>query len=192
MSTKKESDKTTTRSSTDDTARVETTTYRSPTSSLSEQHHSVERALDETRDNIRRTIEEARRDIPRNTQAINDCQEQYLRAAREITDEFLNSQKEIVKSLQSTLAPYIENGYQEFWNKWASPQKAAEIYARTVSNFADNAIVTTRIANNVMFANMEALKTIIEHRKDDVKQCSRMAVNTVKTFEQASRSAANP
>jgi hypothetical protein len=171
---------------------VETTTYRSPTSSLSEQHHSVEKALDETRDNIRRTIEEARRDIPRNTQAINDCQEQYLRSAMEITDEFLNSQKEIVKSVQSTLAPYIENGYQEFWNKWASPQKAAEIYARIVSNFADNAIVTTRIANNVMFANMEALKTIIEHRKHDVKEFSRMAVNTAKTFEQASRSAANP
>jgi hypothetical protein len=64
------------------------------------------------------------------------------------------------------------------WNNWASPQKAAEIYARTVSNFADNSIVTTRIANNAMFANMEALKTIIEHRRDDVKEFSRMAVNT--------------
>src|SRR5215467_10235592 len=193
MSTKKESDKTTTRASgADDTARVETTTYRPPTSSFSEHHHSVERALDETRDNIRRTIEEARRDIPRYTQAISDCQEQYLQSAREFTDEFLNSQKEIVKSLQSTLAPYIENGYQEFWNKWTSPQKAAEIYAKTVSNFADNAIVTTRIANNVMFANIEALKTIIEHRKEDVKELSRMAVNTAKTFEQTSRNAANP
>jgi hypothetical protein len=61
MSTKKESDKTTTRVS-DDTTRVETTTTTplySPTSSLSEQRHSVDRALDETRDNIRRTIEEA-------------------------------------------------------------------------------------------------------------------------------------
>jgi hypothetical protein len=192
MSTKKESDKTTTRASgADDTAKVETSASRSATS-LSEQHHSVERALDETRDNIRRTIEEARRDIPRNTQAINDCQEQYFRSAREITDEFLNTQKEIVKSFQSILAPYIENGYQEFWNKWASPQKAAEIYARTVSNFADNAIVTTRIANNVMFANMEALKTIIEHRKDDIKEFSKMAVNTAKAFEQTSRNAANP
>jgi membrane-associated HD superfamily phosphohydrolase len=188
MSTKKESDKTTTRTAGGD----DTTAYRSPTSSLSEQQHSVERVLDETRDNVRRTIEEARRDIPRNTQAINDCQEQYLRSAREITDEFLNSQKEIVKSVQSTLAPYIENGYQEFWNKWASPQKAAEIYAKTVSNFADNAIVTTRIVNNALFANMEALKTIIEHRRDDVKEFSRLAVNTAKTFEQTSRDAANP
>jgi hypothetical protein len=170
----------------EDAGPKEATSY-SPASSISEQHHSVERVLDETRDNIRRTIEEARRDIPRNTQALNDCQEQYLKSAREFTDEFLNSQKEIVKSLQSTWAPYVESGYQEFWNKWASPQKAAEIYARTVSNFADNAIVTTRIANNVMFANTEALKTIIEHRKDDVKEVSRMAVNTAKIFEQTSR-----
>ena len=48
------------------------------------------------------------------------------------------------------------------------------------------------IANNVMFANTEALKTIIEYRKDDVKEFSRMAVNTAKTFEQTSRNAANP
>ena len=31
-----------------------------------------------------------------------------------------------------------------------------------------------------MFANMEALKTIIERRKDDVKEFSRMAVNAAK------------
>ena len=57
-------------------------------------------------------------------------------------------------------------------------------YYLAVSNFADNAIVTTRIANNVMFANMEALKTIIEDRKEDVIELSRMAINTAKTFEQ--------
>jgi hypothetical protein len=42
-----------------------------------------------------------------------------------------------------------------------------------------------------MFANMEALKTIIERRKDDVKEFSRMAVNAAKTFEQTSKDAAN-
>ena len=154
--------------------------------------HSVDRVLDETRDNIRRTIEEARKEIPRRTQAFNDYQEHSLQTAREITDRYLESQKEIIKSFQSTWAPYVESSYEVFWNKWASPQKAAEIYARTVSNIADNTIVTTRIANNAMFANMEALKTIIEHRRDDVKEFSRMAVNTAKTFEQISRNTANP
>ncbi len=99
----------------------------------------------------------------------------------------MEAQKEVIKSLQSTWAPYVENTYEEFWNKWASPRRVAEIYATTVSNFADNSIVTTRIANNVMFANMEALKTIIERRKDDVKEFSRMAVNAAKAFEQTSR-----
>jgi hypothetical protein len=179
MSTKKESDKTTTKVS-DDTARVEAT------SSLSERRHSVDRALDETRDNIRRTIEEARREIPRHTQAFNDYQEHSLQTAREITDRYLEAQKEVTKSLQSTWAPYV-NTYEEFWSKWASPRTAAEIYERTVSNFADNAIATTRIANNAVFANMEALKTIIERRKDDVKEFSRMAINAAKTFEQTSR-----
>ena len=84
MSTKKEAEKTTTKVS-DDAARVET----SPIPSLSEQRHSVDKALDETRDNIRRTIEEARREIPRHTQAFNDYEEQILQTTREITECFI-------------------------------------------------------------------------------------------------------
>jgi phage-related tail protein len=188
MSSKKESDKTTRVS--DDTTHVETTTTATP--SLSEQRHSVDRALNETRDNVRRTIEEARKDIPRRTQAFNDYQEQTIQATREITDSYLESQKEVIKSFQYTWAPYVENAYDLFWNRWVSPRRAAEIYARTVSNFADNSIAATRIANNAIVANMGAINTFIERRKDDVKELSKMAANTVKTFEQTSRGTANP
>jgi len=193
MSTKKESDKTTTKVS-DDTTRVETTTTTAPytpTSSLSEQRHSVDRALDETRDNIRRTMDEARKEIPRRTQAFNDYQEHSLQTAREITDKYLESQKEIIKSFQSTWIPYVENAYEVFWNRWVSPQRAAEIYGRTVSNFADNSIATTRIANNAIVANMEAINSFIERKKDDVKEFSRLAINAAKTFEQTSRDTAS-
>jgi len=193
MSTKKESDKTTTKVS-DATTRVETTTTTapySPTSSLSEQRHSVDRALDETRDNIRRTMDEARKEIPRRTQAFNDYQEHSLQTAREITDKYLESQKEIIKSFQSTWIPYVENAYEVFWNRWVSPQRAAEIYGRTVSNFADNSIATTRIANNAIVANMEAINSFIERKKDDVKEFSRLAINAAKTFEQTSRDTAS-
>src|SRR5215467_10766068 len=192
MSTKKESDKTTTKVS-DDTTRVETTTTTTytPTSSLSEQRHSVDRALDETRDNIRRTMDEARKEIPRRTQAFNDYQEHSLQTAREITDKFLESQKEIIKSFQSTWIPYVENAYEVFWNRGVSPQRTAEIYGRTVSNFADNSIATTRIANNAIVANMEAINSFIERKKDDVKELSRLAINAAKTFEQTSRDTAS-
>jgi hypothetical protein len=50
--------------------------------------------------------------------------------AREITDRYLETQKELIKSFQSTLVPYVENAYEVFWNRWVSPQRAAEIYGK--------------------------------------------------------------
>ncbi len=154
---------------------------------LSEQNHAVDRALDETRDNIRRTVDEARREIPRNTQAINDYQEHTLQSAKEIAESYLESQKQIIQSFQSTWVPYIENMYEAFRNNWASPQRAAEIYARTVSNCADNVMATNRIANNTIFMNIGAYKAFVQREKDDVKEFSRMAANTARTFENNSR-----
>jgi len=154
---------------------------------LSEQGHAVDRALDETRNNIRRTVDEAKREIPRNTQAINDYQEHTLQASREIVDSYIESQKQIIQSFQSTWVPYIENTYGTFWNNWVSPRRAAEIYARTISNFADNMMATTRIANNTLFANIDACKTFVQREKEDVKEFSRIAANTARTFENTSR-----
>ncbi|MGC2573992.1 MAG: hypothetical protein WA364_20950 [Candidatus Nitrosopolaris sp.] len=176
MSTKKES--------------KETITY-SPTSSISEQRHSVERALDETKDKIANSIDEAKREIPRNTQAINDYQEHTLQANKEIVDSYLESQKQIIQSFQLTWVPYIENTYGAFWNNWASPRRSAEIYARTISNFADNMMATTRIANNTLFANIDACKKFVQREKDYVKEFSRIAANTTRTFENTSKEFAN-
>jgi hypothetical protein len=158
---------------------------------LSEQDHAVDRAIDETRNNIRRTVDEAKREIPRNTQAITDYQEHTLQASREIVDSYLESQKEIIQSFQSTWVPYIENTCGAFWKNWASPRRAAEIYARIVSNFADNVIATSRIVNNTLFANIGAYKAFVQHEKDDVKEFSRIAANTARTFANTSREFAN-
>ncbi|HET7147051.1 MAG TPA: hypothetical protein VFI73_01005 [Candidatus Nitrosopolaris sp.] len=177
MSTKKEAE----RSSTEYDVKRELRT------GLSEQNHAVHRALDETRDNIRRTVEEARREIPRNTQAINDYQEHSLQASREIAESYLESQKQIMQSFQSTWVPYIESMYEAFRNNWVSPQRVAEIYARAVSNCADNVIATSRIANNTLFANIDAYKAFVQREKDDVKEFSRIAANTARTFETNSR-----
>jgi hypothetical protein len=190
MSTKKETDKATVRiSAEDDTIGVETTT--STASSLSEQRHSVERAIDETKDNLKKTIDEARREIPRNTEAINDYQEHTLQSTKEITDNYLDSQKEVIRSFQSLWVPYVENMRAIFWDNWASPQRITEIYARTVSNCADNTIAATRIANNAIFANMGAFRTFIDREKNDAKELSRIAANTAKTFEQTTRDTAH-
>ena len=130
--------------------------------------------------NIRRTVDEAKREIPRNTQAINDYQEHTLQASKEIVVQF-----------QSTWIPYFENTYGAFWNNWAFPRRAAETYARTVSNCADNVMATTIIANNTIFTNIDAYKAFVQREKDDVKEFSRIAANTARTFENTSREFAN-
>jgi hypothetical protein len=56
--------------------------------------------------------------------------------------------------------------------------------ARSVS---DNTIAATRAANNIMFANMEAAKVSIQYTRENLKELSRMGVNTVRTFEETSR-----
>ena len=177
MSNKKEAER----------ANVEYETKRELRTGLQEHNHAIDKTLDETRDNVKRTLEEARREIPRNTQAVSDYQEHNLQAAREITDSYLESQREIIHSFQSIWAPIVENTYDALWNNWASPRRAAEVYARTVSNFADNVVTATRIGNNSLVANINAHKTLVDREKDDVKEFSRIVTNTARTFENTSR-----
>ena len=186
MSAKKEAEKTTP-SAIEGNDNVTYNKSRSPHIYSQEQYHSTNKALDETKENIRRGIEEARQEIPRNTQAVNDYQEQSLQATKEITDSYLDSQREIINSFQSIWAPYLENMYNTFWNNWVSPRKSAELYTRFVSNFADNMLTATRLGNNAMISNMEAFRATIQRRKDDMKEFSRIGVNTARTFEKTSK-----
>jgi hypothetical protein len=195
MSTKKESARSTTDNDLKNELNTEWTNAeynakRELRPGVQEQNRAIERTFNETKDNIRRSLEEARTQIPRNTQAINDHQEQHLQAAQEIADSYLNSQKEIISSFQSAWAPHIEN-YYNMWNNWTSPKRVAEIYSRTVSNYADNTFTATRIWNNAIIANMEAFSSIIQRRKEDLKEFSRLGANTARTYEQTSRDVAS-
>jgi len=181
VSTKKEERK--------DETTVTTSHSTSPSQTSEQQQQAVNRALQETKDNIRKTTDEARNQIPRYTQAVNDYQEQTIQAIREIADNYLDSQREIINSFQTAWVPQIENANRAFWSNWMSPRQATETYARMVSSFADNTIAVTRLANNAIFANMEAFKTSIQHAKENAKEFSRIGVNAAKTFEQTTRDA---
>jgi hypothetical protein len=148
----------------------------------------VSRTLDEAKDSTRRAIEEARRDISTRTASFNEYQEQTINATRDVAENYLESQKEIVNSMQSSWIPYIENVYGMYWTGWISPRRMTEIYARMARSFTDNTIAATRVANNFAFANMEASKASIQYTRDNMKELSKIGVNAVKTFEDASRS----
>ena len=154
-----------------------------------EQQSEINRALEETRDNIRKSTDEARKDIPRFTQAASEYQEQTIEAAREIADTLLESQKQILGSFQSAWLPHIDAA-NSFVSNWMSPGHYSQIYANMVSNFADNIIVGTRLANSMMFANMETSKTLMLQARDNTKELSRANVNAARSLEQTSRDAA--
>jgi len=144
-------------------------------------------ALDETKSIVKKTTDEAVKEIPRFTKAVNEYQQETIQATKDIADNFLDSQKEVIHSMQSLWVPYIENVQNSYLSYWVSPQRVTENYARAVSNITDSTIVATRLANNALFASMDAWKNSIQHARDNAKEFSRLNTNVANTFENAAR-----
>ena len=155
-----------------------------------EQQQAINKALDETKNNIRRSTDEARKDIPHYTQIVNEYQEETIQAARQMADNYLESQREIINSFQSALVPQIDAANRAVTSNWTSPRNVTEHYARLVSAFADNTIVVTKLVNSAMFANLDAFKRSVQNARENVKEFSRIGVNSAKTFEEVSRDTA--
>jgi len=149
-------------------------------------NESVNRSLDQTKDNINRSIDESRKQIPRFNDIVNSYQEQNLQAVKEITENYIESQKSIINSFQSALIPYQQN-VNTTVNAWNSPEAVVNAYSRFVSNVADNAVTYLRTTNNIIFSNMESMKSVMQHAKDNSKQIFNQNVNVAKTFEQNTR-----
>jgi len=149
-------------------------------------NESVNRSLDQTKDNINRSIDESRKQIPRFNDIVNSYQEQNLQAVKEITENYIESQKSIINSFRSALIPYQQN-VNTTVNAWNSPEAVVNAYSRFVSNVADNAVTYLRTTNNIIFSNMESMKSVMQHAKDNSKQIFNQNVNVAKTFEQNSK-----
>ena len=147
---------------------------------------SVNRSLDEAKDNIRKSIDESKNQIPKYNNIVNSYQEQSLQTAREISEDYIDAQKEIISSLQSAWRPINEN-YSNMVTSCASPDSITKAYTKFVSNWADNAVSAIRLTNNIIFSNLDSMKSVLQQAKDNSKHISNLSVNTAKTFEQNSR-----
>src|SRR6476646_10567920 len=132
---------------------------------------SVNRSLDQTKDNINRSIDESRKQIPRFNDIVNSYQEQNLQAVKEITENYIEYQQNVNTTV----------------NAWNSPEAVVNAYSRFVSNVADNTVTYLRTTNNIIFSNMESMKSVMQHAKDNSKQIFNQNVNAAKTFEQNSK-----
>ena len=70
---------------------------------------------------------------------------------------------------------------------FASADSIAKAYTRFVSNFADNAVSAIRLANNIIFSNLDSWKSVMQQAKNNSKHLSNLSINTAKTFEQNSK-----
>ena len=151
---------------------------------------SINRSLDQTKDNINRSIEESRNQIPRYNNIVNSYQEQSLQTAKEISEEYIESQKAVINSLQSAWRPYSES-YTSLINSFASPDSMTQTYTKFVSNLADNAVSAIRLTNNMIFSNLDSMKSTMQQARDNAKQLSNLNVNAARTFENNSRQMAS-
>lgn len=149
------------------------------TKTTEEYRESIKKSLDDTKDNIRRSIDESRHNIPRYTAIVNEYQEQTLQAARDIAESYVEAQKEIINTLEYTWIPF-------------SPSNITEMYAAMVSGFADNIITGARMANNMLFSNMDSFKKTMQQTKENSKEISRLSVNTARNIQQVTRKYVEP
>jgi hypothetical protein len=152
---------------------------------------SVNRSLEETKDNIRKSIDEAKNQIPQYTPVVKNYQEQALQATREMVIDYIEAQKRVIDAIFNSAiwVPYVEN-YYRMSNYWFSPKIPAEIYARTVSNIADNIAASARITNNIVFGNIDSFGNAFERAQQNTRELSRINVNAAKVFQDTARETA--
>ena len=152
---------------------------------------SIDNTLEETKNSVNKSTNEAMKEAPEIGKAFNDYQRDTIQATKEIADNVLDSQKQVIHSFQSAWSPYVDSMQSWYWPTWISPRTVADGYAAAVSNFADSAIAATRLANNVMFASMEAWKNTIQQARDNVLQFSKLNENMARTFENTTKNNLN-
>jgi hypothetical protein len=150
---------------------------------------SINTSLDETKENVKKSLDETRSQIPRYTNVVKNYQEQALESTGKTVENYLEAQKSIINSVFDSVAPYYEN-VNRMYSYWLSPRVPAEIWARAVSNVAENVSAATRINNDILFGNIDAFGNAFERVQRQTEELSRINVNNAKTIANTAKEAA--
>jgi hypothetical protein len=142
---------------------------------------TVNASLDETKKNVHKSIDEARNQIPQYADAVKNYQEQALESTGKIVEDYVEAQKSVINSVFSSANVYYEN-VQRMNNYWLSPRVPTELWARSVSNIAENISAATRINNDILFGNIDAIGRAFERAKQHTEELSRINVDNAKTI----------
>jgi hypothetical protein len=98
-----------------------------------------------------------------------------------MVEEYVEAQKSVIDSIISSSAVYYENANRVF-NYWFSPRVPVEIWARAISNIAENVSAATRINNDILFGNINAFGNAFERVQRQTEELSRINVDNAKTI----------
>ena len=150
---------------------------------------TVNASLDETKKNIRKSIGESRNQIPQYTDVVKNYQERALESTGKMVEDFLEAQKSVINSVFSSANVYYEN-VQRMYSYWLSPRVPTELWARSVSNIAENMSAATRINNDILFGNIDAFGNAFERVQRQTEELSRINVNNAKTIANTAKETA--
>jgi hypothetical protein len=150
---------------------------------------SVNTSLNQTKENVRKSIDEARTRIPQYTDAVKNYQEQALESTEKMVEDYVEAEKSIINAVFDSAVPYYEN-VQRMYNYWLSPRIPTEIWARSVSNIAENISAATRISNDILFGNIDAMGRAFERAKQHTEELSRINVDNAKTIANTAKETA--
>ena len=142
---------------------------------------TVNASLDETKKNIRKSIGESRNQIPQYTDVVKNYQERALESSGKMVEDFLEAQKSVINSVFHSANVYYEN-VQRMYSYWLSPRVPTELWAKSVSNIAENMSAATRINNDILFGNIDAFGNVFERVQRQTEELSRINVNNAKTI----------
>jgi hypothetical protein len=151
---------------------------------------TVNRSLDEAKVNVRKSIDESRNQVPQYANVVRNYQEQALESTGKMVEDYVEAQKSVINSVFNSAAPFYENANRIF-NYWYSPRVPAEVWARAVSNVAENVSAATRISNDILFGNLDAFGTAFERVQRQTEELSRINVNNAKTIANTARETAS-
>jgi cell fate (sporulation/competence/biofilm development) regulator YmcA (YheA/YmcA/DUF963 family) len=150
---------------------------------------SINTSLDETKKNVRKSIDEARNQIPQYTDVVKNYQERALESTGKIVEDYVEVEKSVINAVFESAIPYYENA-QRMYSYWFSPKVPTELWARSVSNIAENISRSTRISNDILFGNIDAMGRAFERAKQQTEELSRINVNNAKTIANTARETA--
>jgi inorganic triphosphatase YgiF len=142
---------------------------------------TVNTSLNETKKNVRKSIDETRSQIPQYTNVVKNYQEQALESTGKIVEDYIEAQKSVINSVFSSANAYYEN-VQRIYSHWLSPRVPTELWARSVSNIAENVSAATRINSDILYGNIDAMGRAFERAKQHTEKLARINANNTKTI----------